>query len=114
LGTERVRIDAQKDISPRKIHKEVIVPNNLVTVLVSAVLQFVDFDAEPKKASMGVLHESSQVDAALGCTATSGEIDVERLVPYPVEGRKLLDDGVYPLDFFGFGANLGGAGVVWK
>jgi len=112
LGTERVWIDAQKDISPRKIHEEVIIPHNLVTVLVSAVLVLVDFDAEPKKASMGILHESSQVDAALGCATTSGEIDVERLIPYPVESGKPLNDGVYPLDFFGFGANLGGTRIV--
>jgi hypothetical protein len=114
LGTEWVGIDAQKDISPRKIHKEVIVPNNFVTVFVSAVLQFIDFDAEPKEASMGVFHESSQVNAAFGCTASPGEIDVERLVPYPVESGKPLDNGIDPLDLFGFGANLGCARVVWE
>ena len=111
---ERIGVDAKEHVFPAEIDEQIVVPHNFVTVLVSAVLVLIDLDAQPKKASMGVFHESSQVDSALGCTTTSGEIDVEGLVPNPVEGGKPLDNGVYPLDFFGFGAHLGGPRVVWE
>ena len=105
----RVGIVANKQILARKVHKQVIVAVLLIRRQAIFVLIFIHLYAEHC-----VSNQFAQIDSAFGRTATSFEVDIDRLVMHKVCSPwvlgKMFDHG----QFFAVLLNLRCARVLWK
>lgn len=83
IYTIRVRIDPEKHVAPREIHKQIVVTRRLVPFRVSLVLVFVNLHTEPKQTLVGMVHQDTQVHPTLRIATSAVEIHKDRLIPNP-------------------------------